>query len=241
MNVLHLQRGGGNFPLFFTRGPPGNDREHAGEEKSLEKKKDEVRYIMKKKVSVVARLAGCRQRIRGGTFRQRIRGGTFRLLVPVLALLCLGVTTQVFAATHRAPAGPQMSLGPLCSGHGCDDRDPYATRCAGQSWDQVWVVLSASIKNQRGQQIGYTQLWWSQTCQTNWARVVALVPPRFIRSSLDVQWGGYEYTLGATQSALITSQYYAPVALASARGEIDQTDTLWGTACANQEPPELCN
>jgi hypothetical protein len=186
---------------------------------------------MKATGSLVSRLARC---------WQRLRWSNVLVLVPVLALLCLGVTTQVSAATHRVPSSQRVHLGPLCSGYGCDDRDPYATRCAGQSWDQVWVVLSAPIKNQHGQQIGSTQLWWSETCQTNWARVVAQVPHVFLRSSLDVQWGGYEYNLGTTLSALITPQYYAPVALASARGEIDQTATLWGTGCANQEPPELC-
>src|SRR5579885_3395765 len=94
---------------------------------------------MKATGSLVSRLTRC---------WQRTRRGKVLVLIPVLALFCLGVTTQVFAATHRAPAGPQMSLEPLCSGYGCDDRDPYATRCAGQSWDQVITPVARTQRLQ---------------------------------------------------------------------------------------------
>jgi hypothetical protein len=166
------------------------------------------------------------------------------LLVTALALLSLvlaGVTVpQAHAAAHTF-----TSASPLCSGHGCDDRDPYTTHCAGQSWDQVWVVVTSPIKNQYGQQIGYTQLWWSQTCQTNWARIVAQVPHVEIDSQLDIQWTtSWEYARSGNPpvNAIVTAQMYAPVALAGAWGKIWTSNTVGFTGCATQIPPDyLCN
>src|SRR5579885_1147449 len=76
------------------------------------------------------------------------------LLVPALALLSMVLVGVAVPQVHAAMQA-NASASPFCSGHGCDDRDPYATHCAGQSWDQVWVVVTSPIKNQHGQQIGY--------------------------------------------------------------------------------------
>lgn len=160
------------------------------------------------------------------------------LLVTALALLSL-VLVGVAAPQVHAAALTFTSASPLCSGHGCDDRDPYATHCAGQSWDQVWVVLTSPVKNQHGQQIGYTQLWWSQTCQTNWARTVAQVPHVEIDSQLDIQWTtSWEYAWNgkSSVSSIITAQMYAPVALAGAWGRIWTSHSTSFTGCAAQDP-----
>jgi hypothetical protein len=55
-----------------------------------------------------------------------------------------------------------------CSERGCDDKDPYAMGCA----VSYGVVAMRYIYDFYGRQVGYTQLWWSNTCQTNWARTV---------------------------------------------------------------------
>jgi hypothetical protein len=58
-----------------------------------------------------------------------------------------------------------------CSGVHCDNTDPYTTNCASGSY---WVVTSSPltdvVTHTTSWNYGYLQLWWSQTCQTNWIR-----------------------------------------------------------------------
>lgn len=66
-------------------------------------------------------------------------------------------------------------LAPLRTAHAlsavADGTDPYTDGCAGgsASW---YVVKSAYIYDDVSQLVGYAQLWYSATCNTNWARVV---------------------------------------------------------------------
>lgn len=108
------------------------------------------------------------------------------LLIP----LVFGFITTAVAASPTTPSKPHQpgtfihlatSVQPLavdppnCSGNGCNNQNPYVTFCAGQSWDSWWVVTSSNIYY-KGAYTGYLQLWYSQTCGTNWGRVVPQVP-----------------------------------------------------------------
>lgn len=73
----------------------------------------------------------------------------------------------------RPPAAlPRAVDPPTCSKTGCNGLDPYSTYCAGQSWDSWWVVDSVLVYNWQHTRVGWLQLWWSKTCQTNWSRFV---------------------------------------------------------------------
>jgi hypothetical protein len=73
----------------------------------------------------------------------------------------------------RPPATlPRAVDPPTCSKTGCNGLDPYSTYCAGQSWDSWWVVDSVPVSNWQHVRVGWLQLWWSRTCQTNWSRFV---------------------------------------------------------------------
>jgi hypothetical protein len=87
-------------------------------------------------------------------------------------------------------------------------------------------------------------LWWSQTCQTNRARMTAQVPHADSNPQLDVQWSTdqpYAWSGSASANAVITTQFYAPVALAGAWGKVWASTTAGFTGCATQMPPDfLC-
>ncbi len=181
-------------------------------------------------------------------------------------------TSLVFAAAHIAPVSPLtraalhhpsaslpparaavhrtthvqalVSTGALCSGTHCNGLNPYATNCIGQSWDRVWVVKSALIKNNQGRQLGYVELWYSATCQTNWAKTVAQVPYVQIAANLRIQGDSadhYVVTTSPDQYVVISPQMYAPVALAGATGWIwSSVSAPAASACATQDSGALC-
>ena len=84
-----------------------------------------------------------------------------------------------------------------CYRASCNNRDPYVTGCAGggASWrvlDMRYIYHYAT-----GANIGYVQLWWSDTCQTNWARVVSTSGPKYIKA--------YLYNNGGEASSIFSS------------------------------------
>lgn len=113
---------------------------------------------------------------------------------------------------------------PTCSGVGCDGTNPYATFCAGQSWDQWRVLASTPVKADDGGSaiIGYVQLWRSTTCATNWARLVIQAPHAWSWVTVVLQNGTTTAidpdTSGA--SALLSPQLYAPTVQACAHGTV---------------------
>jgi hypothetical protein len=148
----------------------------------------------------------------------------FTLLI-LLASLLIATTRPVGAASatdgprphtimkaHR-PQLPASS--PSCSGERCNFTNPYATDCAGQSWDVWWVVLSGYLRDSHGNIGGYVQLWWSATCQTNWTRVVSYHRPYELEALIRLQ-NGY----GNTANASLSEQFYAPSTLACSSGAI---------------------
>ncbi len=137
------------------------------------------------------------------------------------------------ATAVRSPAALPLALDPpTCSGTGCNGQNPYNTYCAGQSWDSWWVVSGAYISYPfyTHHAVGYVQLWWSQTCQTNWARVVAFAPAQPGGAQVILQHGpAGTRNWYLNDGSMVSAQLSAPVALADADGHID----IAGTVTAN--------
>lgn len=101
----------------------------------------------------------------------------FRTLCAVISMTALAVMlfisipTSALAATHVSSAARHTQQ-PLttCWESSCNGSDPYKVGCAGGSahWG---VLLSAYIRDSSNNIQGYVQLWYSNTCDTNWARV----------------------------------------------------------------------
>lgn len=97
------------------------------------------------------------------------------LIVPaltVLLLLLLAANPGIASAknitqTSANMAHTQLIANASCSQTGCDGLDPYDSGCAGGT-ASYYVAAMAYLPNG----VGYVQLWWSNTCQTNWARTV---------------------------------------------------------------------
>lgn len=112
-------------------------------------------------------------------------------VILVAAVLAFGLPGAAFAAPHTA-SSPTTSLHPLTyatsspcvlykDGQHCDKTDPYDTGCAG-SGASYYVVASFPLEyqddpNQASWSYGYVQLWWSDTCHTNWTRTVSNINP----------------------------------------------------------------
>ena len=139
----------------------------------------------------------------------------------------LALQGQTQALTHLAPFAS-------CSRGGCDGYDAYATGCAGgnASWR---VVDSVPVANWSRTRIGWLQLWWSDTCGTNWARFVCTVTASacpFI-SDLELmeenppgsQSGyGVQYVRDVSSIDVRTKQQYLPTIRAQAHLMIDCTN-----------------
>ncbi len=90
-------------------------------------------------------------------------------------------SASVFAASHPVLRSTQHIAVPLaaqitvkCYKSYCDGQDPYSDQCNTGSY---YVVDSAPLRlvsngTYSSSQYGYIQLWWSDTCQANWTRLV---------------------------------------------------------------------
>lgn len=150
------------------------------------------------------------------------------------------------AASARPAALAASAL--TCSGTGCNGKSAYATDCAGQSWDSWWVVSSTPVVKS-GRTVATLQLWWSDTCATNWTRLVPYVS--YSSSSLllvlqdcsplnncgcSAVWetcSDVEVTL-MLGSSIITEQLYAPQANACSEGGLRSGSTTYGPAITGQ-------
>ncbi|KAB8139952.1 DUF2690 domain-containing protein [Chloroflexia bacterium SDU3-3] len=136
---------------------------------------------------------------------------TVRMLFAVLfaAAVCIGQPAQ---ATQAASPG--------CSGYGCDGKYAYSVGCT----VSYRVVNMSYIYDGAGNNIGYVQLWWSDTCQTNWARVVrttSYTGYSLYASAIRLTDGvGYGASGGPGSSDVRTLMVYAPVAIVQACGFI---------------------
>jgi hypothetical protein len=167
---------------------------------------------------------------------RRVRLFPFLLILPILLVVLTGLTTLLLVAPSSVSAQgitggpiPHMSStehsahhhalmpagAPSCFEQGCNFTNPYATECAGQSWDSWWVVLSGYLRDSHGNIGGYVQLWWSATCQTNWTRVVSYHTPYELEALIRLQ-NGY----GNNANATISDQFYAPTEPACSYGAV---------------------
>lgn len=83
----------------------------------------------------------------------------------------------VLASSQVAPAARLRAAVATCSGTDCDQKNPYATGCAGGRASYRVLAVAYLIDPTTGYTFGHAQLWFSDTCQTNWARYVCDQPP----------------------------------------------------------------
>ena len=152
----------------------------------------------------------------------------------LLALIfaTLGLAGPAFAASgpyrsYQAGAFHHSFYGfhpnPLCSGTGCNGSNPYTTLCAGQWWDSWGVLMTTPIKDNNNRVGGYIQLWWSDTCQTNWTRLVAQQNPPATRIDVFVYPPGGKgvgglFCLANTCTSAVGWQLYLPTTPACSIG-----------------------
>jgi hypothetical protein len=92
----------------------------------------------------------------------------------VIAVFCTALVVGCNVLVASSPA----ALAATCSGTGCDASDPYSTGCAGSGASYYVAETTPLIKESTGvasNSYGYIQLWWSNTCDTNWTRMVVNV------------------------------------------------------------------
>lgn len=147
------------------------------------------------------------------------------------------------SATAMLPGTAGARLAGGCSGYNCDYQDPIAEGCN----QDAYTVGASTIDDAQGNQLGYVELRWSPSCQTNWARVTstsgAIYDPRVMRVEIvRSSDGAYEYldtdgnqgngnnqggvdSTGNTTyqgtTVLYTDMLYSPISPASAIGTID--------------------
>lgn len=113
-----------------------------------------------------------------------------------------------------------------CSQYDCDDEDAYDMGCA----VDYGIVATTTIYYDNNA-LGTTQLWWSNTCQTNWARTVRTVSDNSfylyaaVERSSPAAW--YGWTVNPyTYSSVYTNMVYAPNAnTARAYGQLWKPNT----------------
>ena len=137
------------------------------------------------------------------------------LLIVVAALFLM-----MGGATIPAPAAYASTTGALasCSGVHCNGSDAYTTGCAGNE-ASYWVVDSVPVV-WKGINYGWDQLWYSETCGTNWARYVCSASCRAVALTLmvcnaDGSQTGVQGPIGLTATGR-TKQQYLPTTKASA-------------------------
>lgn len=135
--------------------------------------------------------------------------------------------SQAFIEVGTPPETATLQA-PACSGYNCDGKNPYSMGCA----VSYGVIDMSYIYDNSGKNIGYVQLWWSNTCQTNWARVVRTSSVSFYQITAWVVrddnsnriWNTSDtrfYALGGTATSVYTGMVYAPVRLSLAQGSFD--------------------
>ena len=91
-----------------------------------------------------------------------------RSLTVVIVTAVLAVLGVAAVLAHAADARVPGNTGVSCFQSGCDFQDPGATGCDADAE----TIGQAPITDSRGK-LGYVELRWSPTCQTNWARVTS--------------------------------------------------------------------
>ena len=116
----------------------------------------------------------------------------------------------VLTSSQEASAARLLAARTTCSGTGCDQKNPYATGCAGGRASYRVLAVAYLIDPTTSYIFGHLQLWWSDTCQTNWTRYVCDQPPSScptLSYTLDSADGRQESTYDAGG---VTAQLYLP-------------------------------
>lgn len=115
-----------------------------------------------------------------------------------------------------------------CYGASCNGLDPYATGCA---YDGV-VLATTYLYSTAGSLLGYTQLWWSGTCQTKWAYTAAYLPPYRISAQVTRADGRFSYARTNYYASSVSSfMVHATQQTAIACGQIWPTPSMTSQAC----------
>ena len=138
------------------------------------------------------------------------------------AVLAAGALTACGLLGIVAPAGAQVHPLVSCSGNGCTDKDPVQTGCSSDGRS----ILSGPV-SYNGTSFGTIELFWSNTCGTNWAELFpasANNPEQLPRSAR--VWRGSDghsesYTYTGSGSPIWTNMVYAANTCAGASGTMD--------------------
>ncbi len=147
---------------------------------------------------------------------------TRRVIAAFSAALILGCGALVASAPAAFAA--------TCSGTGCDGKDPYSSGCAG-SGASYYVAETAPLINAStgvaSNSYGYIQLWWSNTCHTNWARMVVNVSGAtlgledvVLKSPNSAGLYHYPIQFNGSEGTYLTPQIYAAGIPAEAEGSL---------------------
>lgn len=148
-----------------------------------------------------------------------------------------GAKAFAVGSLSRVPAGGARPLGgaprvhpnSACSSNPSDDNcDGSPVPGSGCQSGSYYVLNSLPLKNlatgQQSYSYGYVQLWWSQTCQSNWGRVVINEPGSWdIFAQIWKQnYGGYSYYYQSVPGggAVTSPLMYAPNQSVCTNGDI---------------------
>jgi hypothetical protein len=128
-------------------------------------------------------------------------------------------STALILACGALLASAPAAFAATCSGTGCDDTNPYSNGCAGPGASYYVAETTPLINSSTGvasNSYGYIQLWWSNTCHTNWTRMVVNVSgAAFGREDVWIDHYNsaydryYKNDLGGAEGAYLTPQIYA--------------------------------
>lgn len=104
-----------------------------------------------------------------------------------------------------APSSPVRAA--TCSGTGCNNQDPYAMGCAGAGASWRVIDMRYIYHYATGANIGYTQLWWSDTCRTNWSRVVSTSGSKYLKAYMYNNSGEFGAIFGYGTAVVGRMQY----------------------------------
>ncbi len=142
----------------------------------------------------------------------------------------LELEAEDFDPEAEPPENAGQALRAACSGNGCNNIDPATTSCPTGAYT---VQTKTIYRNGTTTPIGYVELRWSPSCQTNWSRVTRTdgayaegMYATIKRYSNNVLVNSYtKFKSGSTQ--MWSNMVYAPNPpyCATATGLVDQSWT----------------
>ena len=146
----------------------------------------------------------------------------------VAAALCTALILGCGTLAASVPA----AFAATCSGTGCDGKNPYSYGCAGPGASYYVAETTPLIDASTGvasNSYGYIQLWWSNTCSTNWTRMVVNVSGAtlgledvVLKNANSAGQTHYQSKFSGAEGTYLTSQIYAAGIPAEAEGSLYQ-------------------